>query len=63
MLPKDPEELRYLHDIEKRDPAVAIAAIAAIDEIEVHLRYGVAGLKLVGWIIVALLALILWLIW
>jgi hypothetical protein len=58
--PNDPDELKSQLEIEKRDPAVAIAAI---QEIEVHLRYGIAGLRLVAWIIVALLALILWRIW
>lgn len=60
MRPNDPDELKSQLEIEKRDPAVAIAAI---QEIEVHLRYGIAGLRLVAWIIVALLALILWRIW
>jgi hypothetical protein len=56
----DPDELTHQLEVEKRDPAVAIAAI---QEIEVHLRYGIAGLKLVAWIIVTLLAMILWRIW
>lgn len=56
----DPDELRYQMEVEKRDPAVALAAI---QEIEVHLRYGIPGLKLTAWIIVALLTLILWRIW
>ena len=56
----DPDELRYQIEVEKRDPVIAIAAI---QEIEVHLRYGIAGLKLAAWIIVMLLALILWRIW
>jgi hypothetical protein len=58
--PDDPDELKYQLEVEKRDPTVAIAAV---QEIEVHLRYGIAGLKLVAWIIVALLAMILWRIW
>jgi len=56
----DPDELRYQLEVEKRDPAVAITAA---QEIEVHLRYGIAGLKLVAWVIAALLALILWRVW
>ena len=56
----DPGELRYQLEVEKRDPAVAITAV---QEIEVHLRYGIAGLKLVAWVIAALLALILWRVW
>ncbi len=35
----------------------------AIEEIEVHLRYGISGLKFVGRIIVVLLGLILWRVW
>ena len=56
----DPDELKYEQEIAKRDPAVAIAAI---EEIEVHLRYGIASLKFLGWIIVTLLGFILWRIW
>jgi len=56
----EPDELRYEHAISQRDPAVAIAAI---EEIEVHLRYGFARLRFLGWFIAVLLALILWRIW
>ncbi len=56
----DPDELRYEHEVRRKDPAVAIAAI---EEIEVHLRYGLPILKFLGWAIVVLLALILWRIW
>lgn len=56
----DPDELRYEHAISQKDPAVAIAAI---EEIEVHLRYGIAHIKLLGWIIIVLLTLILWRVW
>ncbi|MBC2731056.1 hypothetical protein [Thiobacillus sp.] len=56
----DPDEYMYEQAIRKKDPAVAIAAI---EEIEVHLRYGIPSLKLLGWIIVVLLALILWRLW
>lgn len=56
----DSDELKYELDIAKKDPAVAITAV---EEIEVHLRYGIASLKFLGWIIVTLLALILWRIW
>jgi hypothetical protein len=55
-----PDEFMYEQAIRKKDPAVAIAAI---EEIEVHLRYGIPSLKLLGWIIVVLLALILWRLW
>ncbi len=56
----DPDEWKYEQEIAKRDPA---AAIAAVEEIEVHLRYGIASLKLQGWIIIALLGFILWRLW
>lgn len=56
----DPDELMYEQAIRKKDPAVAIAAI---EEIEVHLRYGIPAIKLLGWVIIILLALILWRVW
>ena len=56
----DPDELRYEQAIARKDPAIAIAAI---EEIEVHLRYGIPSIKFLGWIIVVLLILILWRIW
>jgi hypothetical protein len=56
----DPDELKYEQAIQKRDPAIAIAAI---EEIEVHLRYGIPSIKFLGWVIIVLLTLILWRIW
>ena len=56
----DPDELRYEQEVRRKDPAVAIAAI---EEIEVHLRYGIQSIKLLGWIIIVLLIIILWRIW
>jgi hypothetical protein len=56
----DPDELRYEQAIKNRDPAIAIAAI---EEIEVHLRYGIPSIKFLGWVIIVLLTLILWRIW
>ena len=56
----DPDELRYEQEVARKDPATAIAAIEAI---EVHLRYGLPTLKFLGWAIVTLLALILWRLW
>lgn len=56
----DPDELKYEQAIHQKDPSVAIAAI---EEIEIHLRYGIQSLKLLGWIVIVLLALILWRIW
>ena len=56
----DPDELRYEHEIQRKNPARAGDALEAI---EVHLRYGLPILKFLGWAIVALLALILWRVW
>jgi hypothetical protein len=57
----DPDWLRAKQEAERKDPLYWTKR--NIEEIEVHLRYGIPGLKLVGWIIVALLALILWRVW
>lgn len=56
----DPDQIKFEQDVCSKDPSIAIAAVEAI---EVHLRYGIASLKLVGWIVVLLLTLILWRIW
>lgn len=56
----DPDELRAELEAQRRDPAIAIAAI---EEIEVVLHYGMPTLKFLGWAIVILLGLILWRIW
>ena len=44
----DPDEIRYEQALSRKDPEVAIAAI---EEIEVHLRYGIPSIKFLGWII------------
>ena len=60
----DPDELRYESESEKQDSVRQIAAIReSVDEIEIHLRYGLPLIKLIGWIIAMLLALILWRLW
>lgn len=60
----DPDELRYEIETEKKDPIRQIAAMReSIDEIEIHLRYGIRSLKIIGWIVVILLGLILWRSW
>ncbi len=60
----DPDELRYEYEPEKKDPIIQVQRLRELaDEIEIHLRYGIPGLKLIGWLIVVLLALILWRIW
>ncbi len=57
----DPDELRARIDRERNDPNYGLKL--AIDETEIHLRYGIPALKRLGWIVVVLLALILWRIW
>ena len=60
----DPDELKYEIETEKKDPTQQIAAMRdAIDEIEIHLRYGIRSLKTIGWIVVILLGIILWRSW
>ena len=60
MATNDPDELQYELAIRKKDPAVAIRSI---EEIEIHLNYGISSLKFIGWIVVILLTFILWRIW
>ncbi len=57
---EDPDEFRYLEESRIKDTKVAFAAI---EEIEVQLRYGISSLKFIGWLIVFLLCLIIWRIW
>ena len=52
----DPDETRYERAIEKKDPRYQAELL---DEIEIHLRYGIPSIKLIGWIIVGLLVAIL----
>lgn len=60
----DPDELRYEIETEKKDPTRQIAAMRdAIDEIEIHLRYGIRSLQTIGYIVVILLGIILWRSW
>jgi len=56
----DPDELQYEYAVARKDPAVAIAAV---EEIETQVRHAIPSLKLIGWVIAGLLALILWRIW
>ncbi len=56
MIIDDPDEARYEREASKRDPATQTDIL---NEIEIHLRYGLARLKLIGWVIVILLILIL----
>ena len=57
----DQDELRAEQAARQNDPR--FEAIDVINEIEIHLRYGIPSIKLLGWIIIVLLALILWRIW
>lgn len=57
----DPDWLRAKGEAERNNPLYWTKR--AIEEIEIHLRYGIPALKIIGWAIVALLALILWRIW
>lgn len=60
----DPDELRHEQLAEEKDPVRQIGAMRqTLDEIELHLRYGLPRIKLIGWLIVLLLALILWQVW
>jgi hypothetical protein len=60
----DPGEIRYEQHLDESDPARQLKTMrVAIEETEVHLRYGIPRLKFIGWIIVILLVLILWRVW
>ena len=56
----DPDETKYEHAIQKKDPRYQAELL---DEIEIHLRYGIPSIKFIGWIIIILLVLILYKIW
>ena len=56
----DPDELLYEQAAARKNPEIAIAAI---QEIETLLHYGLPVLQFLGWVIVVLLSLILWRIW
>ena len=57
----DPDWLRAKHEAERNDPNYHTKR--AIAEIETQLHYGLPTFKFLGWVIVILLALILWRIW
>jgi hypothetical protein len=52
----DEEVRHYDQEESKRDPA---RQTDLLDEIEIHLRYGLPKLILIGWIIIGLLVVIL----
>jgi hypothetical protein len=58
---EDPDELRAKIEAERNDPMYGMKV--AIEETEIHLRYGIPVLKLIGWVIVVLLSLVVWRIW
>ena len=60
-LEHDPDWLRAKMEAEQKDPNYWLRR--TIEEIEVHLRYGLPNLKVIGWVIVVLLSLILWRVW
>ncbi len=57
----DPDYLRAKIEAARADPNYWAKEV--INEIEIHLRYGFPTLKLIGWLLVAFLALILWRVW
>jgi hypothetical protein len=56
----DPDELKAEMEARRKRPLQDTDYLNAIDW---HLRYGIPSLKFIGWVIVMLLALILWRIW
>jgi hypothetical protein len=56
----DPDATKYERAIEKKDPRYQAELL---DEIEIHLRYGIPSIKFIGWVIVVLLVLILYKVW
>ena len=60
----DPDELRYEMHARRNNPTLQIAEMKDVmNEIEIHLRYGLPSLKWSARIIIVLLALILWRLW
>ena len=56
----DPDEIKAEMEARRSRPLQTNDYLEAIDW---HLRYGLPNLKFIGWVIVALLVLILWRIW
>ena len=54
----DPDWIRAKQEAEKKSPYYPFRLL--LDEIEIHLRYGIPSLKLIGWIIIILLICILY---
>ena len=54
----DPDWIKVKQEAEKKSPQYPFKLL--LDEIEIHLRYGIPSLKLIGWIIIFLLICILY---
>ena len=60
----DPDELMMEKELARKDPVRIIAELRdVLNDTEIHLRYGIPRITLIGWLIIALLSLILWRIW
>ena len=57
----DPDWIKVKQESEKKSPYYPFRLL--LDEIEIHLRYGIPSIKFIGWIIVILLVLILYKVW
>lgn len=57
----DPDALRAQFAAERNHPLYW--AKVTLEEIQVQMTYGMASLKLIGWLVVLLLGLILWRLW
>lgn len=55
-----PYEFKDETERDRRDPARAMDAVNRIDW---HLENGIPSLRFIGWVIIFLLALILWRVW
>ena len=54
----DPDYMRAKKEAEKNHPNYEFKVL--LNEIEIHLRYGIPSVKFIGWIIVALLIAIVY---
>ncbi len=54
----DPDYIRAKQESERNHPNYEFKVL--LNEIEIHLRYGIPALKLIGWIIVGLLSAIVY---
>lgn len=57
LMESDPDWIRAKQEAEKKSPYYQFRLL--LDEIEIHLRYGLPRLIFIGWIIVGLLVAIL----